>query len=177
LIYWHLRNLQCILIALFKSKIRDPTSKNTLTFFANPFDSDWWHGIYAGRFLTYTDAARWDLGVRIGFLKPALRNRWVTITGGQKLIYKRPVRIFRFFQITYQITGWDDKWMYVSHVFHQKGETKAVVLTKLGMRASGKLLNPHDLFLNLNHSKKEPPPLWILEQFRNDLDVLGQVTP
>jgi acyl-CoA thioesterase FadM len=144
-----------------------------LTFWVNPFDSDWFHGIYAGRFLTYTDAARWDLGVRIGFLKHAIRNQWVTITGGQKLIYKRPVRIFRRFQITYQITGWDDKWMYVAHVFKQQGEIKALVLTKLGLRSKGKLTNPHDVFALLGHGGRRPPPQWICEEFKRDLEVLN----
>jgi acyl-CoA thioesterase FadM len=162
------------LMALFKPRISDPRTKMTSTFIANPFDSDWMNGIQAGRFLTYTDAARWEIGIRVGFLKAILKNRWVIISGGQKLIYKRPVKIFRRFQITYQITGWDNRWIYAAHVFHQRGETKAVVFTKLGLRSRGKLVNPHDVFAATGFMDPSPPPAWVLRQFEDDVTTLEE---
>ncbi|MBS1983029.1 MAG: thioesterase family protein [Bdellovibrionales bacterium] len=117
MLYWHFRNWQCLLVALFKPKIAAPTLPVTKHFWANPFDSDWLHSIQAGKFFTYTDAARWELAVRSGFLGPAIKNRWVVILGGQKIIYRRPVRIFRRFSLTMQFVGWDDKWIYATHVF------------------------------------------------------------
>lgn len=161
-------------MALFKPRITDPRAKMTSTFFANPFDSDWGNGIQAGRFLTYTDAARWEIGIRVGFLKVLFKNKWVIISGGQKLIYKRPVKIFRRFQITYQITGWDNKWLYAAHVFHQNGEVKAVVFTKLGLRSKKRLVNPHDVFAATGFKTASPPPLWVLKQFADDVTTLEE---
>jgi acyl-CoA thioesterase FadM len=171
MLYWHFRQIQCIIAALFGARLTDPTTKMTSSFFANPFDSDWMNTIQAGRFLTYTDAARWGIGIRIGFLRAAFRHRWIIISGGQKLIYKRPVKIFRRFQITYQITGWDHKWMYVVHVFRQSGEEKCLVLSKLGFRSRGQLADPHVVFASVGYDERKIPPNWIVSQFAADLDV------
>ncbi len=161
-------------MALFRPRIRDPRTKMTSTFFANPFDSDWMNGIQAGRFLTYTDAARWGLGIRLGLLRPLFKNQWVIISGGQKLIYKRPVKIFRRFQITYQFAGWDEKWIYAAHAFLQGGETKAVVFTKLGLRKKGKLVNPHYVMAAIGFLEKNPPPEWVQKQFSEDVASLHE---
>lgn len=172
MIYWHFRNLQCIFMAFFKPRLANPRSIVTKTFFANPFDSDWMSSIQAGRFFTYTDAARWELGIRAGFLKPAIKNRWVIISGGQKIIYRKPVKIFRFFQITMQFTGWDDKWLYAAHVFRQDGEVKCVSFTKLGLRVKRKLVNPHEVFGQMGYPGPHPVPEWVMRHFNQDIESL-----
>jgi acyl-CoA thioesterase FadM len=173
-LYWHFRSIQCIVAALFKPRVERTDIILTKTFTANPFDSDWMNSIQAGAFFTYTDSARWELAVRMGFLKAAFQHRWVIIIGGQKIIYRKPVRLFRRFQITMQFTGWDDKWIYCSHVFRQNGEEKAVVLTKAGLRCGGKLLNPHEAFKKLGYAETQPAPAWIIEQFEKDVSLLRE---
>src|SRR5690349_9428000 len=102
MLYWHYRNLTCFLSALFKSRL-SPQDSATKAFWANPFDTDWFSSVQAGRFFTYTDAGRWELAVRQGFIRPALKNRWVIIIGGQKIINRRPLRLFRRFTLTMKI--------------------------------------------------------------------------
>lgn len=176
MLYWYFRNIQCIIAALFKPKIKDPTTIVTKTFIANPFDSDWLSAISAGQFFTYTDSARWEIGVRTGFFKLALKHKWVVIMGGQKIIYRKPVKLFKRFQITMQFTGWDDKWLYAAHVFRQSEEVKCVSFSKIGFRCRGKMMSPIRIFELMGHSKPQPPPEWILAPFREDLQILEQAS-
>ncbi len=176
MLYWHFRNLQCILTAFFKSRITDPRTSVTKRFWANPLDSDWLQGIQAGTFFLYTDAARWDLGVRTGFVRAAIRNGWVIVLGGQKIIHRRPVKIFRSFDLQIRFAGWDDKWIYASHVFSQSGEAKCVSFTKIGIRKRGKLLSPVEAFKTMGFAETCPPPKTILNHFADDLDVFAQVS-
>jgi acyl-CoA thioesterase FadM len=177
MLYWHFRNLQCIVVALFKPRLSRPTAPLTKTFWANPFDSDWMNSIQAGRYFTYTDAARWELALRAGFLKPALKNKWVVILGGQKIIYRRPVKLFRSFKITMQFVGWDDKWLYAAHVFHQKNDVKCVSFTKIGLRGPGKkLVSPHEVFRSMGHTQTQEAPHWVLKHFESDVETLQEAS-
>ena len=170
MLYWHFRNIQCLIAALFKSRIT-PTETITKHFWANPFDSDWLQGLQAGRYFTYTDAARWEIAARLGFLKMSLQKKLVLIIGGQKIIYRRPVRIFRRFRLHLRILGWDEKWLYAAHTFEQGGETKCLLFTKIGLRQKRKLYSPILALEELKH-RQQIPPQWILDQFQNDANLL-----
>ena len=173
MLYWHFRILQCILMSFFKSKVR-PDQTLTSTFWANPFDSDWMNSIQAGRFFTYTDAARWEIAVRMGFMKLALRKKLIVILGGQRIIYRRPVRIFRRFNIVMRLTGWDEKWMYAAHSFEQSGKVCCVSLSKVGLRTKEGLHSPIKALEELGY-RQIIPPEWVLEHFKSDLETLETI--
>ena len=170
MLYWHFRNIQCILAGLFKRKIL-PTESVVKTFWANVFDTDYLNSIQAGRYFTYSDAARWELAVRMGFLKLEIRNKWVVIIGGQKIIYGRPIRTFRRFSITMRITGWDDKWIYVAHAFRQRDKICVVSFSKIGLRSAKGLVSPIEVFEQMGHEHIVPPP-WVTKHFQDDLETL-----
>jgi hypothetical protein len=128
--------------------------------------------MYAGRFLTYTDAARWELPIRLGFLRPALKHGWVIIMAGQKMVHRRPIRIFRKFEISIQLTGWDEKWFYVRHAFRQKGDTKGMVFSKIGIRNRKGLVAPREIMEAMGYSPDLSPPASMLELFASDLACL-----
>ena len=174
MLYWHFRNIQCIIAALFKAKV-SPNETLVKTFWANPFDSDWFNSIQAGRFFTYTDAARWEIAVRLGFLKLAIKKKLVVVLGGQKIIYRRPVRIFRRFKLKMRIVGWDHKWMYASHYFEQGSKIKCASFTKIGLRSKEGLYSPIKAFEDMGYSHN-PPPQWILNHFQDGLETLKNIT-
>jgi acyl-CoA thioesterase FadM len=173
MLYWYFRNVQCIVRAFFKSKI-DPTKTMTSTFWANPFDSDWMNSIYAGRYFTYTDAVRWEQGVRSGLFKYCFKKKLVVILGGQKIIYRRPVKLFRRFNIVVKIAGWDDKWIYAAHKFMQFDKTCVVSFTKIGLRRNGKLYSPIETFKGLGFSHVQTPG-WVEKHFQNDVETLKEI--
>lgn len=172
MLYWHLRCFQCIITGFFKSKIR-PTDVITKNFWANVFDTDWLTTIYAGRFLTYSDASRWELAVRSGLFRFALKKKIVFILGGQKIIHRRPIRIFRRFSLTLQFVGWDEKWMYAAHVYRQNGKVCCVSFAKIGLRKSAVLYSPATAFRELGYNSSTPAPEWVLKQFRGDAEDLS----
>jgi len=174
MLYWHFRNIQCILLSFFSPRGTSLTQPLSRTFIANPYDSDWFQVVQAGRFFTYTDAVRWELGFRTGFLQAAIKSRWVIIMGGQKIIHRRPIRIFRRFRITYQIAGWDDHWFYAAHVFRQGGDVKAVSFSKVGLRKNGKLLSPETAFAEFGRTEAAPPPTWVYRHFETDRETLEE---
>lgn len=176
MIYWHFRNLQCILLAFFRPKIKNLRAPVTKYFWANPLDSDWMSSIQAGKFFMYTDAARWDIAIRSGFFKPALKNKWVVVLGGQKIIYRRPVKIFRRFSLTLQFVGWDNKWIYAAHVFRQNGQEKCCSFSKIGIRSKKGLVDPHEVFKSMGHTEAHPPPVYIQEYFSEDLKKLKELS-
>ncbi len=162
-------------MGLLGSRIKNPTQVLTRSFWANPFDSDWLRSVQAGRFFTYTDAFRWELAIRSGFFWPALKGRWVVVMGGQKIIYRRPLLIFRRFQLSVQFVGWDDRWIYATHVFRQGGDVKCVSFSKIGLRQFGKLLNPQRAFDAMGHTAPLAAPAWVTAYFDQDLERLNQV--
>jgi acyl-CoA thioesterase FadM len=174
MLYWHFRNFQCILLSLFKPRLVNPTASITRRFWANPFDSDWLLVVQAGRYFTYTDAARWELAIRGGFLKPALKNKWVVILGGQKIIYRKPIKIFRTFDLTVQFVGWDEKWIYSQHVFRQGGDVKCVSFSKIGLRGNGRLVSPVEVFNKMGFTEVIVPPGDVLQYFSADLESLDR---
>ncbi len=103
-----------------------------------------------------------------------MKKKLVVILGGQKIIYRRPVRILRRFKLVMRITGWDDKWMYVSHYFEQNGTVSAAVISKIGMRSSAGLYSPKKAMEELGYSHMAPED-WILKTFRDDLETLGSI--
>lgn len=173
-LYWHFRNIQCIVAAFLKPRLSDPTAIVTKSFIANPFDTDWGTAVQAGTFFTYTDAGRWDLSIRAGFLRSALKNKWVVIMGGQKIIHRKPIKLFRKFDLTMQFVGWDSKWIYAAHVFRQGGEVKCASFTKLGIRGKGKLVDPNLVFADMGYKEARLPPQWLLNYFNEDLETLNQ---
>ena len=173
MLYWHFRNFQCILCSFFRKKI-NPTEIISRKFFANPWDTDWGNSIQAGRFFTYTDAARWEIAGSLGFLKQSWKKKWVVIIGGQKIIYRHPVRIFKFFNLNMRILGWDDKWFYAAHKFEQKSKTCCVSFTKIGLRTNGKLFSPIQAFQQIGFEQIIPPQ-WLLKHFQNDLETIQEM--
>jgi len=160
-----------MLFGLLKSKTHI-TSTITHRYWANPFDSDWCNVINAGRYFTYTDAARWEIAGRTGFLKFLLKNKWVMIAGGQKIIYRRPVKIFRRFHLKSKIVGWDDKWIYTSFEFKQHNKTCSVLFTKLGIRSKEGLFSPINALSKLGQDQINPPD-WVLKHFQDDIESLN----
>lgn len=94
--------------------------------------------------------------------------------GGQKLIYRKPILLFRKFKILIRLAGWDEKWFYVTHCFIQNDDTKCVVLCRLGIRNSAGLVQPGKIMESLNFSRVKMAPDWILDSFNSDLEILAK---
>ena len=61
-----IRNLFCLFRAYFQPEMK-PDDVVFLKFRVGFFDTDWFHSMQASQYLTFTDAARWVLAIRLGF--------------------------------------------------------------------------------------------------------------
>lgn len=171
--YLYFRTIQCLIYGFFGNKIH-PSSVTRRTFFCNFFDTDWFNGMQSGAFFSYTDASRWEVAIRCGFFWPSLKKGWVIIVAGQRVIYRRRLAIFRKFILETQIVGCDDKWIYQVQKFKQKGDTKCIVFSKLGIRAQAKLFSPRQVIQDLGIIDMPLPPLYITQAFSDDLKLYEQ---
>jgi acyl-CoA thioesterase FadM len=128
----------------------------------------------AGRYFTYTDTGRMELAVRTGLFHLLVKNKWVLIVGGQKIIYRRSVQIFKTFNLSMQLVGWDSKWMYIEHTFVQNGELCCVLHSKVGMRSKGKLVSPAEAFKATGQDHLVSPNIGnVIQLFEKDSETLS----
>jgi len=53
------------------------------------------------------------------------------VIGSQKFIYKKPLKRWTKLSITLPVEAWNEKWVYHTQTFKQKGEVYAVGFTKV----------------------------------------------
>jgi len=79
-----------------------------------------------GRFLTIMDLGRLDLIMRTG-LWPVMRARkWYPVVGTAKISFRRSINVFETFELTTQVIGWDEKWLYIEHRMEREGKVIAI---------------------------------------------------
>lgn len=83
-----------------------------------------------GRYLTIMDLGRIDLIARSG-LWPVMRTRkWHPVVGSAKIIFRRSISVFQTFELTTQVIGWDEKWLYIEHRMERDGKVMAQAFIK-----------------------------------------------
>ncbi|MCB1338775.1 MAG: thioesterase family protein [Maritimibacter sp.] len=69
------------------------------------------------RYFAFMDLGRMDLILRCG-LGPALRrDGWAPVIGGCMVQFRRPLAPFERFELTTEVKGCDEKWLYIEHRF------------------------------------------------------------
>lgn len=112
----------------------------------------------------------------MGMFGPMIKNKLVVIMGGQKIIYRHPVKLFKTFELAVQFSGWDEKWLYASHCFRQGGKACCISYSKVGFRRAGKLLSPLEAFKLFGLVVGVDKPKWVDSVFEKDLDLFGDVS-
>jgi acyl-CoA thioesterase FadM len=83
-----------------------------------------------GRYLTIMDLGRLDLIARTG-LWPVMRARkWYPVIASAKISFRRSLNVFETFELTTQVIGWDDKWLYIEHRMERGGKVMAQAFVK-----------------------------------------------
>ena len=98
------------------------------------------------RYFTAADAAQFDFAIRIGLLRPFLREgvRWVNLA--QAGLFRRPLRLGQPFRVSTRVVCVDTRHMYIAHVFESAGEVHAELLVKLKFKKGRLTVPPQDLF-------------------------------
>jgi acyl-CoA thioesterase FadM len=76
------------------------------------------------------DFIRFEKMFRSKLFENTVKKGMYAVLGSQKIIYKKPLKMWSTFKITLILEGWDDKWVYHSQVFEQNNQVCAIGYTK-----------------------------------------------
>ena len=92
-----------------------------LSFRVMPGDLDVNVHMNNGRYLALMDLGRFDLLVRAGLLRVALRRRWRPVLGSAMVRFRRSLQPFQPFQLHTRLVCWDDRWFVFEQRFESEG--------------------------------------------------------
>jgi len=126
----YLRLIRILLAALFRRRDLTPLETREIAFRVLPNDLDPnWH-VNNGRYLTLMDLGRIDLTIRMGLLRPAIRNGWMPVLGGAMIRFQRPLKLWQPYTLRTRLLAWDEKWLYLEQEFASEGKRVAIAVVK-----------------------------------------------
>ena len=99
-------------------------SRFSLRCWPNDLDSNF--HMNNGRYMTVMDLGRLDLILRTGLWRVMRERKWYPVVGSAKITFRRSVNMFEAFELTTQILGWDEKWLYIEHRMERGGKLLAI---------------------------------------------------
>lgn len=142
------------------------------TFRVRLFDCDGFRVMTAAKYPMYMDFIRWEMIARSALFDAILRRGLAPTLGSQKLIYRKPLKVWTRFEVELELAGHDDKWSYHIHRFEQGGELRALGITRaLIWRRDVPAALPQ-LLHSLGATEPMPPPAWVTALFASDRELL-----
>lgn len=93
-------------------------------------DCDTFRYMSNAKYAYYMDFIRFEKMFRSKLFANTVKKGIYPVLGSQKIIYKRPIKMWTTFKITLVMEGWDNKWVYHSQVFEQHNQVCAIGYTK-----------------------------------------------
>lgn len=109
------------------------------------------------RYLTLVDRGRFDLMMRLGFVRLFFRSGVRPMVGTTVIRYRRGLDLFARYTLHSRFLGWDDKWFYMEHRFELAGRTAVMVVAKFLMVRKGEKLAPVDMLNQMLGPDAVPP--------------------
>jgi acyl-CoA thioesterase FadM len=169
--YWY-RIVWTLISRKFQTQV-DIEEELTKTFRVRLFDCDGFRVMTAFKYAAYMDLIRWEMIARSKVFNEIFPKGLAPTLGAQKIIYRKPIKLWTKFTLRLQTMGWDDKWVYHLHKFEQGGEVKAIGITRALIWKKDKPQILREILQNIavkNLDKK--PPEWIANLFRSDTDII-----
>ncbi|MBX3241327.1 MAG: acyl-CoA thioesterase [Chitinophagaceae bacterium] len=170
--YWY--RIVRILIARNFHKQVAIEDELTRTFSVRFFDCDGLRVMAAFKYAAYMDFIRWELIARSKLYNEIVLKGLAPTLGSQKIIYRKPLKLWTKFSIRLSTVGWDDKWVYNVHKFEQGGEIKAIGVTRALIWRKDKPQILMEILKNIGVTNlKKNPPEWVLTIFQNDKEIIA----
>lgn len=118
------------------------TDVSKTQFYCRPWDIDMFMEMNNGRILTLYDLGRFDLAIRAGLMDVLKANNWGLVVAGSTVRYRKRIRMFDKVTMHSQVTGIDEKWVYISQSMWVKGKPCSSVLLRTGVTEKGKVISP-----------------------------------
>jgi acyl-CoA thioesterase FadM len=128
----------------------------------------------AFKYSVYMDFMRWEMIARSRLYNEVVLKGLAPTLGSQKVVYRKPLKLWTRFIVRLKTIGWDEKWVYHLHTFEQNGEVMAVGITRALVWRKDK---PQILLKILKDIGVKDlgmrPPGWVLNLFENDSHIIA----
>lgn len=157
---------------VFWKKIK-PTSDLTRTRRVNLLDCESFRYMANSKYFYYMDLIRYEIVFRSKLYDSTVKKGMFGVLASQKIIYKKPLKIFKKFDISLVIEGFDEKWVYHRQTFKQNGQICAIGYTKAGFWKNKKAQDISEIMKNSDSEYKiKPPSAEVKGMFENDYITL-----
>jgi acyl-CoA thioesterase FadM len=127
-----------------------------------------------GRILTLADVGRMDMAFRSGLLSKCLRRGWRPVVASATVRFRKPLALFRRYDLQSRVLTWDEKWVYMEHRFVRNGEVAVAIIIRGGFLGAGGMVSPAEIQTLLGLEATAPElPEW-LKQWRAAEKGMGQ---
>lgn len=128
----------------------------------------------AFKYAAYMDFIRWEMIARSKLYSEIVLKGLAPTLGSQKIIYRKPLKRWTQFTLKVNTAGWDEKWVYHIHTFEQKGEIKAVGITRALIWKKDKPQILQQILENAGVKDiNKKPPDWVINLFQSDTDIIA----
>jgi YbgC/YbaW family acyl-CoA thioester hydrolase len=132
--------LLIILIATwFKPRLPVGKAACSLALRVMPNDLDINLHMNNGRYLTICDLTRIDFFIRTGLMRTMRKHKWMPLVAEHTMEYRKSLKLFESFKVSMELTHWDEKFFYMTHLFMQgekliaQGTSKGVIRSQTGV--------------------------------------------
>lgn len=148
------RLIYVFVLSLFRERLPMTKTLSRLTLRVLPNDLDLNFHMNNGRYLTICDLSRMDLFIRTGLLKTMLRRKWMPVIAEHTMAYKKPLGLFNRYDVTLEVTHWDEKYFHMKHTFRIADRVVAEGVSKgcIYARGSG-VIKPEDVVAAVEQDK------------------------
>jgi acyl-CoA thioesterase FadM len=147
------------------------------TFRVRLFDCDGLRVMTAAKYPMYMDFIRWEMIARSALFEAMMRRGLAPTLGSQKLIYRKPLKVWTRFSVELELAGYDDKWIYHIHRFEQHGELRALGITRALIWKRDVPMALAELLQEMGATGPMHPPEWVTALFMSDKALLEANTP
>ena len=119
-----------LIIASFFRKRLSLIDENVLSLRVLPNDCDF-ISVSSDRYVALMGLGDVNIVLRAGLLSTMYRRKWYPMTRIVTIRYRHPLRMFQKYLLRSRTIYWDDKWIWVEHIFDRNGRTQALGITKV----------------------------------------------
>ena len=173
MIYYWYRGLKTFIYAkLFWSRVK-VNATITRNYRVSLLDCEGLRYMSNSRFNYYMDFIRLESMFRSSLYENTVKKGMLAILGSQKVIYKKPLKIWSTFSVKLILEEWDDKWAYHRNIFLQDDRVCAVGFSKLAFRKHKKMQNMREIIIACGVTESGTnQPAGIKHVFDHDYDLL-----
>jgi acyl-CoA thioesterase FadM len=173
MIYYWLHIIYIFIGSKFFWKRVDIKSNLSRTRSVGILDCETFRYMTNSKYFYYMDFIRFEIMFRSDLYKNTVKKGMFAVLGSQKIIYKKPIKLWSKFNITLVLEGWDDKWVYHKQVFEQNNEVCAVGYTKAAFWKQKKAQNIKDILVSSGiEMTRMNVPDDVLNIFKDDYNII-----